>query len=195
MNPLALNIKNGNELAFREFFDKTYGKVYAYLLKSFNDNIHIDDIAQEVYVKLWQNRTNIDPEQSLEGYLFKILRNTVISHFRTLAKDKKHSAGYSKEVQYTYINQSANNSNTFNKISEKENKQFYEQVMSEISPLKQQCFRLHREYGLTYSQISQKEGIAVKTVEKYIRQTSRILQSKLLAKIQYILFYILLLFS
>ena len=183
MDPLSHNIKNGNELAFREFFDKTYGKVYAYLLKSFNNNLHLDDIAQEVYVKLWQNRANIDETQSLEGYLFKILRNTVISHFRTLAKDKKHNSGYLQEKQ------NDSHTDTLNNIHEKENNLYYEQVMQEISPLKQQCFRLHREYGLTYRQISKKEGIAVKTVEKYIRQTSRILQSRLLSKIQYLLFY------
>lgn len=193
MDSLALKIKNGNELAFREFFNKTYGRVHAYLLKAFNDNIHIDDIAQEVYVKLWQNRANIDEQQSLDGYLFTILRNTVISHFRTLAKDKKHNSGYTQSVQDTYNKQPY--MDTLNGIQEKENNQFYEQVMQEISPLKQQCFRLHREFGLTYRQISAKEGIAVKTVEKYIRQTSRILESKLLTRIQYVLIYFMLMNS
>lgn len=193
MDSLALRIKNGNELAFREFFDKTYSRVYAYLLKAFNDNIHLDDIAQEVYVKLWQSRANIDEAQSLDGYLFKILRNTIISHFRTLAKDKKHNNGYTLAVQQTFNNQSY--TDTLHAIQEKENNQFYEQVMQEISPLKQQCFRLHREFGLTYRQISAKEGIAIKTVEKYIRQTSRILESKLLTKIQYFLIYFMLIIS
>ena len=182
-------------LAFREFFDKTYARVYAYLVKAFDsNNIHLDDIAQEVYVKLWQNRAQIDEEQFLEGYLFKILRNTVISHFRTLAKDKKRNSGYTRSIQETHRNQLYGSyTDAFKNIHEKENNQHYEQVMKGISPLKQQCFRLHREFGLTYNQISQREGIAIKTVEKYIRQTSRLLQSKLLTKIQFLLISIMLL--
>ena len=90
MNFLSSEIKNGNELAFRDFFDSTYPRVLAYLRKFFEkDNAYMDDIAQEAYVKLWQNREQIDEDQVLENYLFRILKNTVLSYFRTLASNRK----------------------------------------------------------------------------------------------------------
>jgi RNA polymerase sigma-70 factor (ECF subfamily) len=191
MDLLALEIKNGNELAFRDFFDRTYPRVYAYLVKVFDEsNVHLDDIAQEVYVKIWQNRALIDEHQYLEGYLFKVLRNTVISHFRKVAQDKKRSSTYFFSVKDT--DDTNRHIDAFASIHEKEYNLYYERVMQGITPLKQQCFRLHRELGLTYNQISEREGIAIKTVEKYIRETSRILQSKLLPKILRVIIYIIL---
>jgi RNA polymerase sigma-70 factor (ECF subfamily) len=189
MNFLSSEIKNGNELAFRDFFDSTYPRVLAYLRKFFEkDNAYMDDIAQEAYVKLWQNREQIDENQALENYLFGILKNTVLSYFRTLASTKKKSSVYIASLR-----QDAADNNVIRNMHQKECNQDYEQVMRGISPLKRQCFRLHREYGLTYFQISEKEGIAIKTVEKYIRETSRILQSKLLSRIQFCLAYAVLL--
>jgi RNA polymerase sigma factor (sigma-70 family) len=186
MNFLSSEIKNGNELAFRDFFDSTYPRVLAYLRKFFEkDNAYMDDIAQEAYVKLWQNREQIDENQALENYLFGILKNTVLSYFRTLASIKKKSSVYIASLRQA---DPADN-NVIRNMRQKECNQDYEQVMRGISPLKRQCFRLHREYGLTYFQISEKEGIAIKTVEKYIRETSRILQSKLLSRIQFCLAY------
>ncbi|MGN7720506.1 RNA polymerase sigma factor [Chitinophaga sp. 22620] len=186
MNFLSSEIKNGNELAFRDFFDSTYPRVLAYLRKFFEkDNAYMDDIAQEAYVKLWQNREQIDENQALENYLFGILKNTVLSYFRTLASTKKKSSVYMASLRQA----DAADNNVIRNMHQKECNQDYEQVMRGISPLKQQCFRLHREYGLTYFQISEKEGIAIKTVEKYIRETSRILQSKLLSRIQFCLAY------
>lgn len=186
MNFLSSEIKNGNELAFRVFFDSTYPRVLAYLRKFFEkDNAYMDDIAQEAYVKLWQNREQIDENQALENYLFGILKNTVLSYFRTLASTKKKSSVYMASLRQA----DAADNNVIRNMHQKECNQDYEQVMRGISPLKRQCFRLHREYGLTYFQISEKEGIAIKTVEKYIRETSRILQSKLLSRIQFCLAY------
>lgn len=186
MNFLSSEIKNGNELAFRDFFDSTYPRVLAYLRKFFEkDNAYMDDIAQEAYVKLWQNREQIDENQALENYLFGILKNTVLSYFRTLASTKKKSSVYMASLRQA----DAADNNVIRNMHQKECNQDYEQVMRGISPLKRQCFRLHREYGLTYFQISEKEGIAIKTVEKYIRETSRILQSKLLSRIQFCLAY------
>lgn len=191
MNFLSSEIKNGNELAFRDFFDSTYPRVLAYLRKFFEkDNAYMDDIAQEAYVKLWQNREQIDENLALENYLFRILKNTVLSYFRTLASAKKKSSVYIASLRQADNPQSdAADNNVIRSMHQKEYNQDYEQVMRGISPLKRQCFRLHREYGLTYFQISEREGIAIKTVEKYIRETSRILQSKLLSRIQFCLVY------
>lgn len=191
MNFLSNEIKNGNEQAFRDFFDSTYPRSLAYLKKFFGkDNAYMDDIAQEAYVKLWQNRSQIDESQLLESYLFKILKNTLLSYFRTLASSRKKNSVYLAFLQQSGSPRpDAADNNILRSMHQKEYHKDYEQVMRSINPLKSQCFRLHREYGLTYFQISEREGIAIKTVEKYIRETSRILQSKLLSRIQFCVFY------
>lgn len=181
MNLLSHEIRNGNEIAFREFFNKTYPRVRAYLEKVFErDNLHLDDHAQEVYIKLWQNRAQLDENQSIEGYLFRILRNTVISHFRTAARKNKQAASHLELV----VARDEGHNDVVDDINKKDYTLHYEKIMLEINPLKRQCFRLHREYGLTYMEISRREGIAVKTVEKYIRETARILRTRLLPAIR-----------
>lgn len=41
-----------------------------------------EEIVQDVFVKLWNNRSGIDPDRSIEAYLITICKNTVLNFIR-----------------------------------------------------------------------------------------------------------------
>jgi RNA polymerase sigma-70 factor (ECF subfamily) len=61
MNELAAQIRNGNEAAFSSFFHQTHYQVVRYLKNLLDHEGYAQDIAQDVYIKVWQHREQINP--------------------------------------------------------------------------------------------------------------------------------------
>ncbi|WP_127125664.1 RNA polymerase sigma factor [Pseudoflavitalea rhizosphaerae] len=166
MQQLALKIKKGDEQAFQTFFNQTHHAVLRYLNKQLPDNRFIDDIIQEVYIRVWQNRLQIDPERSLEGWLFTIVYTTMVNHLQKLVAEKKRINSLTWAMGPA---PPADHNKGPVQLLQKESDLLYHHALQSIKPAqRQRCFRLHREAGLTYHQIADLEGLAVKTVEGHI---------------------------
>ena len=166
MQQLALKIKRGDEQAFQAFFHNTHHAVLRYLNKQLPDNRFIDDIIQEVYIKVWQNRLQIDPERSLEGWLFTIVYTTMVNHLQKAVAEKNRINALTWAMGSAP--QTDHNKGPV-QLQQKESDLIYHRALQSIKPAQRlRCFRLHREAGLTYHQIADLEGLAVKTVEGHI---------------------------
>jgi RNA polymerase sigma factor (sigma-70 family) len=164
MNELAPDIKQGNEQAFQAFFHQTHYRVVRYLSSLLTDNRYAEDIAQEVYIKIWLSREQIDPTQSLEAWLFTIVRNSAATHIRKMLADKKRLQVVGEELAPPL----ATSNEGMLKLIYQDSLQVYNIATQTLAPQHLRCFKLHREQGLTYRQIAEMEGISVKAVEKYI---------------------------
>lgn len=180
MNTLENEIKNGNRAAFQVFFNNTYTKTTAYLTHVLFNDSYADDIAQEAFVKLWVNRQLIDPAQSLEAWFFTIVRNTLISHLRKMVAEKKKGSTTQillQEVETEIYGHTTNEG--LHHLQKQDIWQLCNEVLQSIDPVKERCFRLHREQGLTYNEIARSEKLSVKTVERYISDTLKLLRLKI----------------
>ena len=164
MNELATDIKQGNEQTFQAFFHQTHYRVVRYLNTLLADNRYTDDIAQEVYIKIWQNREQIDPAQSLEAWLFTIVRNCAATHIHKMLADKKRLS----IIEQDFASPVTTSNEGMLKLVYQDGLQVYTTATQTLAPQHLRCFKLHREQGLTYRQIADMEGISVKTVDKYI---------------------------
>ena len=166
MQQLALKIRKGDEQAFQAFFNQTHHAVLRYLNKHLHDNRFIDDIIQEVYIKVWQSRLQIDPDRSLEGWLFSIVYTTMVNYLQKLIAEKKRISALSWGMGSAPL---TDHNKGPVQLLQKESDLLYDRALQTIKPAQRlRCFRLHREAGLTYHQIAHLEGLAVKTVEGHI---------------------------
>lgn len=167
MNDLAKKIKDGDEAAFSRFFHQTHYQVVRYLHNLLDHDGHAKDIAQEVYIKVWQNRLQINPGQSLKAWLFTIVRNTAITHIRKLLSEKKQKTVLSQDFSF---NSTANNAGE-DTLESTDARSIFADATKLVPPQFVRCLVLHRQEGLTYRQIAEREGISIKTVEKRISVT------------------------
>ena len=76
-------IRQSNKKAIKKLHDKYFHQMYLYAIKSTKGN---DDVAEELvsdcFIKLWENRKKIDIRGSVKHYLFLMLHNHIIDHFR-----------------------------------------------------------------------------------------------------------------
>lgn len=166
---LLQKISQGNEESFTEAFDRYYPGLCYYADKFIHDTDESRSLVQEVFVNLWIKRNKLVIEQSLKAYLFESVRNSAIDYL-------KH-----KLVETKYLKEAPHESVSFdrNLIEEAE---LNARINSAIESLPKKCreiFTLCRFEELRYSEIAQKLGISIKTVEMQMGIALKKLRSKL----------------
>jgi RNA polymerase sigma-70 factor (ECF subfamily) len=77
--------------SFEELFDSHWFELYQYAFKVLENKAEAEDIVQEIFCELWENRTSIIIESQIRAYLFGALRNKILKHFRSNGVRKKHA--------------------------------------------------------------------------------------------------------
>lgn len=171
-NELALRIKNGDEVAFELVFYKYKGKLYDFINRSLPEEEDIENIVQEIFVRLWLKRYELDPNQSFIGYIYTIARNEIYGHLRKQLTRKK----YQLELLQSHKDQS-NSIET--QIEYKELEKIILALIEEIPEKRREIFKESRLEGLSYREISEKLHISENTVDTQIRKALSFLKSKL----------------
>jgi len=80
---LLLNhCSNHDELAFREIYRRYKKFVYAIVLARLNDAEEARDVTQDIFIALWNSRTQLENIAEFKAYLYVFSRNQVISAYR-----------------------------------------------------------------------------------------------------------------
>lgn len=79
---LLLQIAEGNENAFAVLVERKWNNIYLQALTYVKVSAQAQDIVQEVFIKIWQNRKKLPAVENFDSYLFIIARNHIISALR-----------------------------------------------------------------------------------------------------------------
>lgn len=79
---LLLQIAEGNETAFAVLVERKWNNIYVQALTYVKVTAQAQDIVQEVFLKIWQNRKKLPAIADFDSYLFIIARNHIISALR-----------------------------------------------------------------------------------------------------------------
>lgn len=71
-----------DEEAFRGFYTRTSGMIWAYLARATNDPATADDLLQEAYYRLLRSTMAFESEDHRKNYLFRIATNLIRDRFR-----------------------------------------------------------------------------------------------------------------
>ncbi|MGK4568549.1 RNA polymerase sigma factor [Flavobacterium sp. 3HN19-14] len=71
---LVSELKNHSEKAFRRLFDIYYQDIYGYSFSLLKSKEHAEENVQDVFLKVWLHRENLDIEKSFKAFLFTIAK-------------------------------------------------------------------------------------------------------------------------
>ncbi|HEY8962236.1 MAG TPA: sigma-70 family RNA polymerase sigma factor [Luteolibacter sp.] len=82
---------NGDQKAFRQLVERHRNAVVGTVAKMLNDATEAEDIAQQVFVRLWKHAKRYRPEAKFTTYLFTVTRNLVFNESRRRGRKKEVS--------------------------------------------------------------------------------------------------------
>jgi RNA polymerase sigma-70 factor, ECF subfamily len=173
MDQLSLRIKLDDEQAFELLFRRYYVKLCLYSNKYLNDPEEAREVVQEVFVRLWEGRDQIDPEDSLKSYIFRITQNLSISKLRR----RKVESAYAEIYRMVYID-----NREYSALETLLGKELEKNVAASVGRLPAECrkvFELSRMEGMKYREIAEALQISVKTVEAHMSRALKSLRADL----------------
>lgn len=151
-------IRQGNKQEFEKLFRSSYVSLVRYAGKILKDHDTAEEIVQDLFFRLWQDRGNLSIESSLNGYLFRSVHNKALHHIEHQKVIDRHageivaSADQAAEPVTEAI--------------------YYRELQSKVARvlerLPERCgviFRMSRFEGLKYNEIAEKLSVSLKTVE------------------------------
>jgi RNA polymerase sigma-70 factor (family 1) len=89
-NGLIAQLQNGNKDAFKMLFEKYGPRLYQFSLKYLREKEDAEDLLNEVFLKIWQNRRSLKTDTSFQSYLFTIAYNNIRQRFLKKSREEKY---------------------------------------------------------------------------------------------------------
>lgn len=150
--------RNGSEQAFKEIFTAYDSRLMKYASKICTTRQDAEEVVQDVFASLWQNRTAIEGTD-ITGWLIRVCRNKSIKSLRRQVFQADIAA---------FPNMPSNQISQLEQLYFDEIEKYIGQVIQSLPPVRKKIFLLHREEDRSYQQIADELGISVFTVKKQI---------------------------
>ncbi len=155
---------------YLEFVEQVKGFASRYL----DTTSDLDEVVQEVFVKLWEKRETIDPERSIGNFLFTIAKNIIFNKYQKRVNERAY-------INYLNIYLTAENLDTENRVLFDECRSMLEAAVEKLPEKRRQVYIMLREEGRSHSEIAEKLNISKKTIETHIRLALKQLKSEMKA--------------
>lgn len=168
---LMESLKNGDEKAYKFLLNKFHRKLNAYALTLVNDHSMAQDIVQNVFLKTWKNRNKLNPEFSIQSFLYKSVYNEFINSYQQNKAMMLLQQKYVESMQHVVETTDDSSIERMLAIINKE--------IQNLPNKCQQVFILSKKEGLTNIEIAEHLNVSIKTVEAQISKAYKILKEKL----------------
>ncbi len=149
-------------------FHQYYSPLCNYATKIISDNTIAEDIVQDLFIQLWENK-KLENIENTERFLLRSTKYKCIDYLRTKRIDNEISLENLPEIIYTEDND----------INEEDIEPLLQYYTSKLPPKTREVFLLSRKSGLTYKEIANDLNISVKTVENQMSRALRIMRELL----------------
>jgi RNA polymerase sigma-70 factor (family 1) len=184
---LILNLKKGEKGAFRELFNLYGPRLYRFAFAYLKNITDAEELLQDVFLKIWEKRDQLDPAQNVKAYIFKIAINCIYDYIhkknleRAFASFSEHNFQPGVESSWHEViwNDMLSNLNI---------------LVSKMPEQRRIIFLMSRDEGQSNQQIAEKLKLSKRTVENQLYRATRFLKEKLGSETVFVLLFLFLYF-
>lgn len=168
----ALLIRSGSRSAFTSLFETYYRPLCEYAFRFAGDSEWIEDVVQDVFIRIWEKRSSWSPKVAVRAYLYRSVYHQAINHQRK----NRFEVPLNEELEYRLADISES---PLKYMMDLEMSHIIRQVIDMLPERRREILVLRLLHELSYKEIGSVLGISVNTVDTQIRRAMKLLRSKL----------------
>lgn len=158
---LIKRICASDEKAFLEIFNLYFKGVRHFVERYVHSRELAEDLAQEVFIKIWENRSRFSEVQSFKSFLYTCAKNHTLDSLKKAARSEVALG----ELIHSY---SIGRSQTEDKLLDKEYLACFNKVLESLPERSREIFKLCREQKKSYAEVAEIMGISKNAVKNHM---------------------------
>jgi len=163
---------DGHDPVVKIIYSKYHNKVYNLALRFLKDKDLASEIVQETFIKLWINRSKLDPSGNLWLYLFVIAKRLSLNKLREINRSQNLFDKLVSRIEQMH-------NPTEDTVMEKDLLSYTEKIVSTLPKQQQKVYRLSRQEGFTHKEIASQMQISSSTVNNQLTEALKKLRTEL----------------
>jgi len=155
--------------AFKKIYDAFCKPLYSFALSYMKDSFDAEEIVQDVFLKLWEKRDEVDELKSFKSYLYRITVNKIFNEL-------KHRIVKRKYDQHLLNIDQVNDETPESSIQLQELNKKLEHLLSKLPEQQRNIFIMSRWQGLSNAEIAQNLSLSTRTVENQIYRATKFIK-------------------
>lgn len=154
------------ELKFQRFFTVNFPKVKNFAQMLLNSESDAEDVAQDVFCKLWmQPELWLDNDKELDNYIFIMTRNIVLNIFKHQQVEQEYQT---EVIEKTFLYELTEKEEILNSVYYKEMLLIIQLTLEKMPKRRRLIFELSRFRGLSHKEIADKLDVSIRTIEHQV---------------------------
>ena len=176
-------ISKGDETAFRLLFNEHWQNMYGVAFMLTKSATLAEDMAQEIFMKLWIKREELPGVENFRSYLFIVARNHIFNELK-----KKSTDILFTNRLFEYFHDTKETPEI--KLLQKEAEQIMVEAIELLPQQQKMVYRMSREEGMTRNEMAERLGIAPNTVRNHLAKALEMIRHKLQQSLTLVILYI-----
>jgi RNA polymerase sigma-70 factor (family 1) len=159
-----------SEEAFRVIFHRYFSLITGYTFKITHTQHEAAEIAQEVFLRLWQKRNEFSDSNELRSWLYRVASNLAFDHLKKQAHHDKLVRFYKRQSEAEDLQ---------SLLDFRESKAAIDEAINHLPKQQQLIYKLSREEGMSHQEIAEKLHLSPNTVKNHMVKALQALRSVL----------------
>ncbi len=165
-------VAKGDRQAYHQLFDRYWDQVYGAGLHLTKSPEQSKDLAQDIFLKIWDLRSKLPSIRNFNGYLYTITKNLVHDQLRTHVFRESN-----KEFLTFYF--ADHTSSPHEQLEQKQLGDILHQAINNLPPKLHQVFTLSRFEGLSHEEIGKRLHISPLSSKTYMTRALIVLRRQI----------------
>jgi RNA polymerase sigma-70 factor (family 1) len=166
-NKLLHLIANGDEKAFGVVFKRYNDLLGSHIFRITNSHELAQEVVQDIFLKIWLNRTELIHIQNFKAYLYVLSKNHALNCLKRVAMERVIITNLSpkEDLQQDEV------------AEENEKYLLFDEAIDQLPPQQRKVYLMSRHERLRYAEIASRLNISTETVKKYLQIASESISS------------------
>lgn len=163
-------LQKGNVAAFDSLFEVYSPKLFGFALKYFKNESDAEELVQDVFVKVWENRQALKSDHSFKSYLFTIALNQIRKYFNK----KAASLRYLESLQNDTFSSEQANTDNFEAALQKLNL-----IIDQMPARRREIFIKSKLEGKSSKEVATELNISSGTVDNQVSEAFKFIRNQM----------------